>query len=323
MSSSFSSSVRTPGIMLSSASVFPQQTPTTSSATGWVIGGVAVFVAVVILLWCVFAVPMRRRRRRFRASLPGKPRIRWQGKGRAQAQAQAQAQTQGGEVRILGTDADLREQMQLTPEFIIMFGSAACGHCPGVQPEMKQAAQMRPAVPFLRMEAKDVSKELRRTFGIKAVPSIFRVRGGVPEGPMQSPLAADRIVAFLDQEGPPQATQQQPQQQPAQGVEVADAQLDALSSPRTVVYAYADWCGWSRKVKPNYLAAAASASSVPFVLAEQKNAPRFMERNRVAGYPTILLVDAEGKAVDKYSGDRSTASIVEWAAQAAQDSSQK
>ena len=77
-----------------------------------------------------------------------------------------------------------------------------------------------------------------------------------------------------------------------------------------VLMVYGDWCGWSRKAMPNFVAAAQRAR-VPFYLVEDKDAPGLIARQQISGYPTFLQV--KNGDVLTYVGDRSIESLVAFA----------
>lgn len=76
----------------------------------------------------------------------------------------------------------------------------------------------------------------------------------------------------------------------------------------TFVMYYADWCPHCHRAKPEFDKLGAiqtiGGKKVKIVALEEKDIP---DSVKVEGYPTIRLLDAAGKPVDDYDGERTKA----------------
>lgn len=92
--------------------------------------------------------------------------------------------------------------------------------------------------------------------------------------------------------------------------------VDELNkNAKAVLFYYGDWCGWSKKAKPEFLKAAALVGkdkSVKFFMVKDTDAAETMKQHAIRGYPTIAKFINGVKAAE-YEGDRTAASIAEFA----------
>ena len=107
---------------------------------------------------------------------------------------------------------------------------------------------------------------------------------------------------------------------------LAEAQKRAKAEHKLIFMdVYTDWCGWCIKLQketfPSTEAQAALAKVVPFSARTQfKNGKdaenKFIEQQyRVNAYPTLILLDADGKEVARNSGYLTPGPFAAWIAQ--------
>ncbi|XP_074646082.1 protein disulfide-isomerase 1-like [Tubulanus polymorphus] len=87
------------------------------------------------------------------------------------------------------------------------------------------------------------------------------------------------------------------------------------SSEPVMVKFFAPWCGWCKKMAPEFVAAAKQLSGQQVTLAEvdcTKNRP-LCSKYGVRGYPTLLVFPKKGSVTSvKYQGSRTSAAFVSY-----------
>lgn len=100
-------------------------------------------------------------------------------------------------------------------------------------------------------------------------------------------------------------------------VEAKDAaHLDELlRSEGCVCMFHAPWCGHCATIKPDYIEAAKEHGEVLYAMCDCENAvgPEVLQKHGIEGFPTIRFY-ASGSVVEEYSGERTKAAIMNWAA---------
>lgn len=183
---------------------------------------------------------------------------------------------------------------------VVAFTAPWCGHCKAMKPALAEAAA-KSSVKFYEISHKSAG-DLLAKYSIKGFPEVIRFENGRATK-YSGDRSASSLVKFAAESSAVAAPKKIQDDQVRANIMDADEPV--------VVFAFADWCGWSNKTMPNVLEANAQTRT-PFFLVEEKTAPVFMKHHNVRGYPTILKFH-KGKVVDTYQGDRSAQSIIEWA----------
>ena len=89
--------------------------------------------------------------------------------------------------------------------------------------------------------------------------------------------------------------------------------LSPNSGKKKIVYCYMDGCPHCDKAMPAWDEFSSSTKVVDTAKIESKEDPGFMKKMEVQGFPTFLLLDANGKKEKEYSGDRSSADLEKFA----------
>lgn len=103
---------------------------------------------------------------------------------------------------------------------------------------------------------------------------------------------------------------------------IADALKRIMAGPVTILLVYADWCSHCHDIMPHWDRAAQSPQrSVQSLKLNEKNTESFNEALRninhnessihVSGYPTILVLDRNGKPVTQVEGKKDTAALTQ------------
>jgi thioredoxin-like negative regulator of GroEL len=90
---------------------------------------------------------------------------------------------------------------------------------------------------------------------------------------------------------------------PAAVPSASAASIGTSGMPR-IVDVYTDWCGWCKKFEPNFEKARAKHTSIEFVRinAEAPGNQSFCKSLNIHGYPTIVMLDGNGKALNIIEG---------------------
>jgi len=72
---------------------------------------------------------------------------------------------------------------------------------------------------------------------------------------------------------------------------------------------YADWCGHCKTTKPTFAQLGSTQTiggkTVDILMVSPETNPELVGDQKIAGYPTIRLLDSKGQMVAEYNGDRS------------------
>ncbi len=75
--------------------------------------------------------------------------------------------------------------------------------------------------------------------------------------------------------------------------------------PLNVLFIYANWCGHCIRFKPIYsLAATGVGSFINFYQFDEKKSEAVLTAYKVNSFPTILILDNQGKVIKEYKGPR-------------------
>jgi len=80
-----------------------------------------------------------------------------------------------------------------------------------------------------------------------------------------------------------------------------------VSGDKGVLMVYAPWCGHCKNMMPAY-DSASTQTTVKFARLEGSNAPAFMAKHQIRGFPTILSI--KDKIISRYNSGRDEASLL-------------
>jgi thiol-disulfide isomerase/thioredoxin len=80
-----------------------------------------------------------------------------------------------------------------------------------------------------------------------------------------------------------------------------------VAGDKGVLMVYAPWCGHCKNMMPAYDSASLK-TPVKFARLEGSNAPAFMAKHQIRGFPTILSV--KDKIISRYNSGRDEASLL-------------
>lgn len=236
------------------------------------------------------------------------------------------------------TDANFDTLVTPDTTWVVDMYATWCGHCQALAPEWDAAAKEAKSE-GVRWGAVDVDQAgvIATRFNVEGLPTIVAIKGGqywsyegerdkarlldwvrtqVPKLKDGTPVpAADQVVG-KDSEGedePPAAVED------VDTVVLTDANFDqhVKRGETWLVEVYATWCGHCKALAPIWAAAATQAKGKGrFGKVEADANPATAARFGVEGFPTILLITAEGQVYD-YAGPRAAKDLVAFATQAA------
>jgi len=231
--------------------------------------------------------------------------------------------TAAGTVNELPSDA---AAMQLlgdasTPTMLFLYMDG-CGFCNKAKPDMAELAAQFPDVQVVALNARNAQNitrdnditgfpaflcnfgSQRKMVGYKPKDAMARVmqqaasHGSAGRRIVVSPVRADkggrgggaRIVV----------SPVQPDGGPANGAAAAAAgapevtekeamDLLASDSPKAIVFVYAEWCGFCKKMQPVYDAAVAKYPDVRMVKLDSAKAPTLVKQHKINGFPTYIM----------------------------------
>lgn len=228
-----------------------------------------------------------------------------------------------GTVNELSSDA---AAMQLlgdasTPTMLFLYMDG-CGFCNKAKPDMAELAAQFPDVQVVALNARNAQNitrdngitgfpaflcnfgPQRKMVGYKPKDAMARIMqtgagaGGAGRRIVVSPVRADegcrsggggaRIVV-----SPVQPDDGAPANGAAAGArdvtEKEAMDLLASNSPKAIVFVYAEWCGFCKKMQPVYDAAVAKYPDVRMVKLDSAKAPTLVKQHKINGFPTYIM----------------------------------
>ena len=92
--------------------------------------------------------------------------------------------------------------------------------------------------------------------------------------------------------------------------------VEGLTGPKKLVFAHMDGCRHCDDAMPEWdKFVSNNKTSIKPVKIESKQDPDFMKKHEVAGFPTFLLLSADGKKIKEYEGARKSHLFLEFAEQ--------
>lgn len=71
-------------------------------------------------------------------------------------------------------------------------------------------------------------------------------------------------------------------------------------------------CGHCKKMMPEWDRLGSKVGNIKITKTEQSEDPALMKKYKVQGYPTMVLLDADGNLLETYNGDRTYSAFMEY-----------
>lgn len=180
---------------------------------------------------------------------------------------------------------------------MLMFYAPWCGFCKRLKPEYEAAATELKGHSILA--AMDVNKPensiVRKHFNITGFPTLLYFEGGNLKHKYDGENNKDSIVSFMRNPTKQPEKPKEPEwaDTPSDVVHLTDATFisEVQSEPSVLVMFYAPWCGHCKKIKPEYVTAAArlKQQNVPGMLAavDATKEKAVADQYKINGYPTL------------------------------------
>ena len=210
----------------------------------------------------------------------------------------------GGTVDILPSEDDAAIALNMVFPTMVFIYMDGCSFCDKAKPDYVQLARENPGVHMAAINARRAHR-LSTANQIDGFPAFLtnfgphrKIVGFKPKGTMQRVLHAARV-------SPGRArlvVSPVPMHSAARGAaargrggsvkEVTEAAAAALlanpSSKPVIVFLYATWCGFCKKMKPVYESLASKFPGVQMVMVNADKAPKLVSDNKITGYPSFL-----------------------------------
>lgn len=180
---------------------------------------------------------------------------------------------------------------------MVMFYAPWCGFCKRLKPEYETAAVELKGHSILA--AMDVNKPenaiVRQHFNITGFPTLLYFENGHLKHKYDGENNKESIISFMKnpQNQPEKPKEEEWSDTPSDVMHPTDetfASVIAMESSALVMF-YAPWCGHCKKMKPEFVAAAASMKehNVPGILAavDATKEKSLAEKYKITGYPTV------------------------------------
>ena len=221
-----------------------------------------------------------------------------------------------GRVEELASDDEAHAALadDATPTIVLIYMDG-CGYCDKAKPDFNELAAEHPGVRLATLNARN-GRRLAGENQINGFPAFISNFGPAPErvtmgykpkavmsralsaaaagaarGAVPASARASRIVVSPVLHAP-RAAAAAAAAGPASGAEVTEAEAVALlartSSERVLVFVFATWCGYCKKMKPVFDAAVALFPNTKMVRVDADKAPGLVAAHKITGYPSFL-----------------------------------
>lgn len=184
-----------------------------------------------------------------------------------------------------------------TSPVLIMFYAPWCSFCKRLKPDYAAAAtELKGHSVLAAMDLnRPENSALRRHYNITGFPTLLYFERGSLKHRYEGENNKDAIVKFMkNPQQQPKAPKEQPwSEEPSDVVHLTKETFEATlqKNPSVLVMFYAPWCGHCKKMKPEYVSAAATLKSegVAGVLAavDATKERSLGSRFNVSGYPSV------------------------------------
>ncbi|XP_071493170.1 protein disulfide-isomerase A5-like [Diadema antillarum] len=203
-----------------------------------------------------------------------------------------------GDVVHLGSTKDFQKLLLKEKKPILtMFYAPWCGHCKRMKPEFAGAAtELKGSAVLAGMDVdRPENMATRQAFNITGFPTILYFEKGKRKYDYGGERTKDGIVEWMNDPQPPKEPEKEPEwsDEETDVVHLKDSTFDSyLTGHNSVlVMFYAPWCGHCKKMKPEYVDAAATLKEegLEGVLAavDATKERALAERFEVKGFPTV------------------------------------
>lgn len=88
---------------------------------------------------------------------------------------------------------------------------------------------------------------------------------------------------------------------------------EGFEGGKQLVFFHMNQCGHCKKMMPEWDKFQQNYSgNVKLRKVEASSGDELLEKNKISGYPTVLLLDGNGNKLDEYNGDRTAKSLEEF-----------
>jgi len=211
--------------------------------------------------------------------------------------------------------------VKANPSTLVMFYAPWCGHCKNMKPAYVEAAKTLTGGALAAVDCTQHGEVCQR-HGTKGYPTIKYVKDGVEHGKYERGRTAADFLAFMaDPTAPAPAAPPPPppeafSTEPHHVALLNDANFTTYmgATPRALVMFFAPWCGHCKRVKPDWVSAAAELEGKDLggiAAVDCTQAKPTCSKFGVKGFPTIKYF-RDGAVESDYSGSRSKQSFIDY-----------
>lgn len=222
-----------------------------------------------------------------------------------------------GDVKVLTPD-NFDEVVDGSKHVLIKFYAPWCGHCKSMAPTYETVAtafKKADNVVVAEVDA-DNYKDLGTKFGVTGFPTLkYFPQGSTEAEKYEGGRDESSLVDYLNEKAGTYVRVAKPL---SHALALTDANFDAElihSNKHAIVEFYAPWCGHCKKLAPVLEEVATIFDGEEDVLIVTVDATANTElagRYNVKGYPTVYYFAPGADEPEDYSGDRDTASFVDF-----------
>ncbi|XP_064481351.1 protein disulfide-isomerase A5-like [Ornithodoros turicata] len=204
---------------------------------------------------------------------------------------------------------------------MVMFYAPWCGFCKRMKPDYSAAAtELKGQFVLAAMDVnKPENAVVRRHFNITGFPTLLYFENGNLKHKYDGANTKDSLIEFMKNPGRQTGKPKEDEawaDTSSDVVHLTDSTFTSFleKEPSVLVMFYAPWCGHCKKMKPEYVEAAAKlkADNIPGVLAavDATTEKTVAEKFKITGYPTVKYFKNGQLAFD--ANQRTAAKIVEF-----------